>query len=186
MVFSARQGAAVFGGSEPRLGRHARAAPVHLRSLQGKSKPALQAERAQTPLFCSHWRLSRPSASLRAQVTLHILSAGAGKPMGLDSPLSVWFTGLLADGSHVQHPWTVSPQPLVRLSAVGCVSDCTSQPSCQAAFPLIMRTPQPAPPCPSALPQVPSGAIASARTTLIMHVRKETIVGCRTAMTACA
>ena len=54
-----------------------------------------------------HRYVLTPPLLTHMQVTLHILSAGPGKPMGLDMPLSVWFTGLLADGNYVQHPWQV-------------------------------------------------------------------------------
>ena len=50
----------------------------------------------------------QPITLNRSQVTLHILSAGPGRPMGLDASLSVWFTGQLQNGGeYVQHPWQV-------------------------------------------------------------------------------
>ena len=61
------------------------------------------------------------------QVMLHILSAGPKKPMGLDAPLSVWFTGQLPNGEYVQHPWQVpmgaistAHSTLIMHVSVGC------------------------------------------------------------------
>ncbi|KAG1663280.1 hypothetical protein FOA52_006321 [Chlamydomonas sp. UWO 241] len=57
--------------------------------------------------------LHAADASDYYKVTLHILSQGPGRGMGLDAAMQAWFTGVAADGSYVQHPWVV-PEKAIR------------------------------------------------------------------------